>query len=73
MNSGTPMNFFCLAIICHHHAINNVGHFNFSYNLHVGRAKYDIMSVQKCKIIANRDHMSTCNYSQSTAQMESCY
>ena len=31
MKLGTPMFFFfCSGQFCHHHAINNVGHFNFS-------------------------------------------
>ena len=29
MKSGTPMELFCLAKFLHHHAMNNVGHFQF--------------------------------------------
>ena len=49
---------------------------SFSVNLHVGRAKQYFESakhkVQKPKI-ANKDHMSTCNCSQSMPQMKSFY
>ena len=30
MKLGTPIFFFCSGKFCHHHAINTVGHFNFS-------------------------------------------
>ena len=69
-NWGPPCFFCCCsAKFCQHHALDT----SISVNLHVGRAKYNISYVQKHIIIANKDHMSTCNCSQSMPQIKSRY